>query len=233
MKYFTKDWYDEMQVSGFLVLPDSEEEWEEEMEHYRKEGKDLRELNLRNLNDMRESLLHYLPEPFHPYIQDGTLVTEYPMPELRMLVNRWGRDYKERMEELDQRYMQHFESIKGKLPPNAVELVENGLHDAVVRSVERPSEDRLVLTLDCSGGFSYFTDVRFTFEGVTYSDIPTDFKGAWWLYDEIYGTEDGFELHTLFDSPMVETVIRARDVKIEPLKLPLFRRLKKWYSGAN
>ena len=146
-----------------------------------------------------------------------------------MLVNQWERDYERRMEELSDRYMQHFESIKVELPPAAVELVENGLHDAVVLSVERPSEDQLVLTLDCSGGFHYFTDVRFTFEEVTYSNVPTDFKGAWWLYDEIYKTQDGFELHNMFDSPMSETVIRARDVKIEPLKLPLMRRLQKWY----
>lgn len=231
MNYFTKDWYDEMQVSGFLALHESEEDWEEELEYHRKEGNDLRQLNLRNLADMRESLLRYLPETLHPYIHDGTLVTEYPTPKLRMLVNRWERDYERRMEELSDRYMQHFESIQAELPPAAVELVENGLHDAVVLSVERPSEDRLILTLDCTGGFHYFTDVRFTFEGVTYSNVPADFKGAWWLYDEIYKTDDGFELHTLFDTPMTETVICARDVKIEPLKLPLMRRLKKWYRG--
>lgn len=229
MKYFTKAWYEEMQVAGFLVLPETEEDWQEELDYYREEGKDLRELNLRNLADMRESLMRYLPETFHPYIYDGTLVTEYPTPELRMLVNRWERDYERRMEELSDQYQQDFESIKVELPPNAVELVDNGLHDAVVRSVERPSEDRLVLTLDCSGGFHYFTDVRFTFEGVTYSDIPADFNGAWWLCDEIYKTEDGFDLHTLFDSPMTETVIRARDVKIEPRKMPLMRRLQTWY----
>ncbi|OED31780.1 hypothetical protein BHE17_04725 [Planococcus maritimus] len=231
MKCFTKYWYEEMQVAGFLVLPETEEDWEEELDYYREEGKDLREINLRNLDDMRESLMRYLPEAFHPYIHDGTLVTEFPTPELRMLVNRWERDYERRMEKLDEEYQQHFESIKGELPPNAVEMVENGLHDAVVRSVERPSEDRLVLTLDCSGGFHYFTDVRFTFEGVTYSDVPGDFKGAWWLYDEIYKTQDGFELHTLFDSPMTETVIRARDVKIEMLKFPLISKLKKWYKN--
>lgn len=230
MKYFTKDWYEEMQVAGFLILPETEEDWEEEIDYYRKEGKDLRELNLRNLDDMRESLMRYLPETFHPYIHDGTLVTEFPTPDLRMLVNRWERDYERRMEKLDEEYQQHFESIKAKLPLNAVELVENGLHDAVVRSVERPSEDQLILTLDCSGGFHYFTDVRLTFEGVTYSDVPADFNGAWWLYDEIYKTDHGFELHTLFDSPMTETIIRARDLKIEPLKLPLMRRLRKWYG---
>ena len=230
MKYFTKDWYDEMQVAGFLVLPETEEDWEEELDYYREEGKDFWELNLRNLDDMRESLMRYLPETFHPYIHDGTLVTEFPTSKLRMLVNRWERDYERRMEKLDEEYQQHFESIKAELPSNAVELVENGLHDAVVLSVERPSDDQLVLTLDCSGGFHYFTDVRFIFEGVTFSDVPADFKGAWWLYDEIYKTEDGFELHTLFDCPMTETVIRVRDVKIEPLKLPLMRRLKKWYG---
>ncbi|WP_404467263.1 DUF4085 family protein [Planococcus rifietoensis] len=59
----------------------------------------------------------------------------------------------------------------------------------------------------------------------------SDFKATWWLYDEIYKPEEGFELHTVFDSPMIKTVIRARDVKIEPLKLSLLRRLKMWYEN--
>ena len=61
MRYFTKDWYEEMQVAGFLVLPETKEDWEEELDYYREEGKDLRELNLRNLDDMQGSLMRYLP----------------------------------------------------------------------------------------------------------------------------------------------------------------------------
>lgn len=109
MKYFTKDWYIEMQVSCFLVLAETGEDWDEELEYHRKEGKDLRKLNLRNLDDMWKSLLRYLLKSFHPFIHNDTLVTEYPTPKLRVLVNQWEREYERRKEELSERYKLHFE----------------------------------------------------------------------------------------------------------------------------
>lgn len=42
-------------------------------------------------------------------------------------------------------------------------------------------------------------------------------EGSWWLYDEIYKTKTGFELRVLFDCPLCELMIQARELKIETL----------------
>jgi hypothetical protein len=41
MKYFTKEWYQEMQVSGFLVFQETREDWDEILTYYQDEGIDF------------------------------------------------------------------------------------------------------------------------------------------------------------------------------------------------
>lgn len=218
MKYFTKEWYDEMQISGFLVFPETEEEWNENKEWLLKDGQDPDEINRRDLTDKKENLLKFLPLSFHPYIHDGTLNSVFPSPELRAMTEEWERDYEARMDALLDDYSRHYESIKESLPAGAIQLTEKSLHDCVIKSTERPSDDVLVLILDCSGGFHYFKDIKVTFTGVREAAIPEDMVDAWWLYNEIYLNGDLFELHVLFDMPMMEVKIVSRDVQIEELE---------------
>lgn len=217
MKYFTKQWYDEMQVSGYLAYHETLEEWQEELAYYIEEGIDYEEANRNNLEDMREDLLKFLPEPFHPYIYDGTIGHGFPPQELRELAKKWELEHEARLEALSDDYSRHYESIKGELPSGAVQLMEQSLHDAEVLSVEK-SEGKLAIKLDMSGGFHYFTDILVTFTGVTEAELPEDFAGASWLYNEIYLADGGFDLRVLFDGPMVEVKIKAQDVNIEVLE---------------
>lgn len=218
MKYFTKEWYDEMQISGFLVFPETIEEWEANQEWLRKEGEDPDDINRRDLAEKKEDLLRFLPDSFHPYIYDGTINSAFPTPELRAMTEKWEADYEARMDTLLDDYSRHYESIKPYLPAGAIQLTEKSLHDCIVKSMSRPSFDVLVLTLDCSGGFHYFKDIKVTFTGVKEARIPEDMTNAWWLYNEIYLKDDLFELHVLFDQPMTEVMIVSRDVQIEELE---------------
>lgn len=218
MKYFTKEWYDEMQVSGFLSFPETEEQWEEDQAGYREQGIDPAEVQHRELEDKKEDLLKFLPETFHPYIYDGTINSKYPTPELRAMVDQWEADYEARFDALLDDYSRHYESIKEALPPGAIQLTEKSLHDCVVKNVGRPSEDEVVLLIDCSGGFHYFKDVEVKFTGASQVVIPDDIMGARWLYNEIYLNEDRVELHVLFDMPMTEVTIISRDIQIEELE---------------
>ena len=217
MRYFTKEWYDEMQVSGYLAFHETLEEWEEELAYYKEEGIDYEENNRCNLEGMRTDLLKFLPECFHPYIHDGTISIGFPPQDLRDMAKQWEQEHEARLEAISDDYSRHYVSIKERLPAGAVQLMEQSLHDATVISVEK-TEETLIIKLDCSGGFHYFTDIQLTFTGVAEADIPEDFAGAWWLYNEIYLADNRFELHVLFDSPMIEAKIIAQDVKIEILE---------------
>jgi len=217
LKYFTRDWYKEMQVSGFLIFSETIEEWEEILRESEKAGMDYKQSLREDVEEKKEELLKFLPKSLHPYIYNNTINSEYPSEKLKQLVLEWTVDYEKRMHDLEQAYIENYNSIKERLAQNVVQLHEYSLHDSVVKSVERRSEDTLIITLDCSGTFSEFDKLQVTFTGVTKCSIPENFEGAWWLCHEIDLAEDGFELGVLFDCPFIEVTICAADVLLEKM----------------
>jgi len=166
MKYFTKEWYREMQVLNFLVFPKTKEEWDKIIEYSKAEGRDYKGICKQELAAHKSELLKILPESFHPYIYNETLNSEYPSPELRKMADKWREEYLKRIDTVAKEYNQYYNSIKKKLPENAVRLHEHSLHDARVLSFASPSRDTFIIILDCRGGFHYFTDIKLTFVGV-------------------------------------------------------------------
>ncbi|WP_141499622.1 DUF4085 family protein [Paenibacillus luteus] len=217
MNYFTIERYKEMQVRGYLVFPETEKDWLENLAWYEAEGIDIASINKEELEQRKHDLLTFLPEFFHPYIHDGTLKSSYPSEELRAIAQQWNEDYNTRTKEVGLEYRSAYSQTKALLPESAVQLHEKTLHDANVKSFERPSPDTLILILDCSGCYHYFTDVRITFSGVKLHQISDQLVGAYWLYDEIYAAENGFELHVLLDSTLSELTLTAEAVTIEVL----------------
>ena len=214
MKIYTKEWYEEMQIAGFLVFHETEKDWEDDVAWYRSEGLNYEQLRRDELEYRKKDLLRFLPEYFHSYIHNGTLNVTYPSEELRNMAKQWQSAYKKRMKTLGDEYRGYYKSIRDSLPDNVIQLCEKSLHDARVISVERPSEDIYIISLDCRGGFYYFTDIQLTFTGV--KNVNPDLRvGSDWLYDEVYLTDFGFELHVLFAGPLTEYTIAAEDVRIE------------------
>lgn len=205
LKYFTGDWYKEIQIIEFVSFIESIKEWSE---------MDIQSL-IEEIKERKTDLLKFLPESIHPSIHITTINSEYPSSELKKLMKEWIEDCKKRRAHLDRFYLEQFHSIKKKLPTNVIQLHDYSLHDSVVKSVERRSKDTLIITLDCSGTFSEFDKLQVTFIGVTKCSISEDFEGAWWLCHEIDLTNEGFELGVLFDCPFEEVTICAKDVLLE------------------
>ncbi|PEI71456.1 hypothetical protein COE98_14175 [Bacillus wiedmannii] len=205
MKNFTGDWYKEMQIIEFVSFIESIKEWSE---------MDIQSL-IEEIKERKTDLLKFLPESIHPFIHNTIINSEYPSSELKKLMKEWIEDCEKRRAHLDRFYLEQFHSIKKKLPTNVIQLHDYSLHDSVVKSVDRRSEDKLIITLDCSGTFSEFDKLEVTFTGVTKCSIPEDFEGAWWLCHEIDLTNEGFELGVLFDCPFEEVTICAKDVLLE------------------
>ncbi|QKE07782.1 DUF4085 family protein [Bacillus cereus] len=215
MKYFNKDWYKEMQVSGFLNFSETVEEWEEMLRESEKIGMDYKQSLREDAEEKKEDLLKFLPKSLHPYIHDNTINSEYPSEKLKKLMLEWTEAYEKRMDDLEQAYKDNYNSIKERLAQNVVQLHEYSLHDSQVTSVERRSKDTIIITLDCSGTFNEFDKLKVTFTRVSKCSIPENFEGAWWLCHEIDLAEDGFELGVLFDCPFEEVMICAKNVLLE------------------
>jgi hypothetical protein len=218
MKYFTKARYEELQISGFLCFPETENEWEENIAIYEEEGLNFAESCREALEYRKQDLLRFLPESFHSYIYDGTLNSQFPSADLRAMAKQWRSEYEERVKRIGSEYRSHYQSIKHKLPPQIVKLCEKSLHDAKVLSFEKFNDDIFILLLDCSGGYHYLTNVKITFRGVKELSYQENLIGSYWLYDEVYAVEAGFELHVLLESPLSELTLTAEDVSIEILK---------------
>ena len=196
-----------MQVSGFKFPRNSRRMGRDVARE--KVGMDYKQ-SLRRRGRKERRFIKVPPKSLHPYIHDNTINSEYPTEKLKRLMLEWTKDYEKRMNDLEQAYIDNYNSIKEKLAQNVVQLHEYSLHDSVVKSVEKKSEATLIITLDCSGTFSEFDKLQATFIGVTKCSIPENFEGAWWLCHEIDFAEDGFELGVLFDCPFEEVMICAK-----------------------
>ncbi len=139
MKYFNKEWYKEMQVFGFLIFPETLEEWEDILRESKKIGMDYKQSLREDLEEKKKDLLKFLPKSLHPYIHDNTINSEYPSEKLKKLMLEWTIDYEKRMNNLEQAYIDNYNTIKDKLAQNVVQLHGYSLHDSVVKSVERKS----------------------------------------------------------------------------------------------
>lgn len=215
MKFFTIPWYELMQVRGFMVFPETEQDWLEDVAWHVAEGISYEERARNALDYHKADLLKYLPEYFHASIHDGTLKSTYPAPEFRERAEQWCREADDRIQARFIEYRQNYEAAKSKLPAQAVQLAERSLHDARVISCIGPEEGMVELVLDCSGAMYYQSDVLLRFTGVSRLSVPERIEGKYWLYDEICSVEQGFELGVLMDSPACEFSITAKDVSIE------------------
>lgn len=216
MKYYSKDWYHKMQVYGFLLsFPETKVEWDKSIKRFKANGSDYIQSRKEELEIIKKDLLKFLPESLHSYINDGTLISMFPSEKLRKMINRWKDEYIKNMEDLDKEYLINYNSSKDLLPLNIVKLNEISLHDSNVKSFEKPTKETFVINLDCEGGFNDFSEITLTFNGVKEISMPENIKGGFWLYDEVYPSNPGFEFHVLFDIPFIEFKIVAEDIVVE------------------
>jgi len=98
-------------------------------------------------------------------------------------------------------------SFKNKEPEFAEEF---NFHDCRIVSCRRKGKD-IVLTLDNSGGFTYINQV--IFKNCTIRKQDNLLHGAWWLNDEIYKTNNGYEIHVLLiKNKLIDLIVTVSDV---------------------
>lgn len=108
MKYFTKDRYGKLQIKGFLYrLPETEEDWKYDLDYFFKEGLEYKSMCKNRLESYRDELLVYLPEPFHPYINNETINYGYHA-DLRNMILEWVKEWKDGQEKIKKDYNKHY-----------------------------------------------------------------------------------------------------------------------------
>lgn len=72
--------------------------------------------------------------------------------------------------------------------------------------------DVRVLTLDNYGGLTAIAQIIFKNCSILKQDAPL--HGAWWLYDQIYKTNDGYKIHVLLQkNKLINFIVSVTDVE--------------------
>ncbi len=86
-------------------------------------------------------------------------------------------------------------------------------HDSQVLSMRRAKQD-YVLTFRPEAASTDVKEIVFCKASIIKSGKPL--HNAWWLYEEIYKTETGYEIHILFDkTELCEWIIHCEDVIVQ------------------
>lgn len=236
MRYLTKQWYQTMQDTGLGVCLEVDERAAEFSEDI---YQTLRTQKLAQWLRDREEVCQVLGESFDPMEEERsfdefcareleTYRTRTPEPiltkvaDLRVLavgyctreVFRDLEHYAQQCREQTEQTMDRaWEEIKAQGLDEAF-TGEHSLHDSVIRTMEREGEDLVIKFERDEVEWPEIKAVRF--RGAVILTQEQDVENAWWLYDEVWRTGEGYEVHALLwrDDGVFELTVQCRDTEI-------------------
>jgi hypothetical protein len=107
----------------------------------------------------------------------------------------------------------YWKDYKKSFPNGEPAFAENfKLHDSTVISCRKKGKDT-VLIIE-TGGFTSFSQI--TLKNCTILKQDMQLHGAWWLYDEIYRTNDGYEIHVLLHkNKLIDFIFTVTDMEFK------------------
>ncbi|HEY4622699.1 MAG TPA: DUF4085 family protein [Solibacillus sp.] len=146
MWHLTYTDYLRQQQANALTLP---EDWDALYTYYRNDGVNPDRIHSEELAMVKDELLQVLPKRFIPYVEDGTINRPSLPEEVRQDFIQWQAQENAKFEELLGLTMIDFEEIKPKLEAKFAEVIEGGLHDAVITQIV---DDHIFINTE--GGFT-------------------------------------------------------------------------------
>lgn len=89
-----------------------------------------------------------------------------------------------------------------------------GFHDCKVLSVIKQND----ITIDFDSSHGFTTNNRVIFHDAVVIQEDREVDGAWWIYEEVYKNEHGYEVHMLFadhQDSKIELTIVSKDITID------------------
>lgn len=235
MKFLTKEWYYTMNDSGLGVCLEADAraaEFSEEM------YQTLRAEKLDKWLRDRAEVCEVLEEPFDP-AGETQRFGEFCRSELELLRTRaperilakvadlrvlalgycteevW-QDLEDFRRDCQERTEQTLDEAWKQFRAQGIEWTgEHSLHDSVVLSLNREGEDLLIeFERDEEADWPEIGAIRFREARILKQEKPLE--NTWWLYDEVWRTDGGIEVHALLwrDNDVFELTIGCRDTEI-------------------
>ncbi|MFE6078240.1 DUF4085 family protein [Paenibacillus sp. NPDC057886] len=100
--------------------------------------------------------------------------------------------------------------LKQNIPDDILRRVQ--FHDCTV--TELLTGDEVVIRFDTRGGFTNINKVTLVAPEIIKQE--GEIAGSYWLYQELYRIDNGYELHVLFGGePTPELIVRCTDILAE------------------
>lgn len=228
MKYFTKEWY-ALCLKTFLaeLLEDDDRAAKKDEEFYNELLKqrlgeslaiqdeiakmsdedieiDIGEYEkdyLRALDERVRDLYSVLPEDISEEIADmRVFALNKATPEIHKRLRIYCNGAQKKVDDTLKAYEDYYNSVD--IP---AEIDDNlGFHDATIVSAATENGD-MKLDFDISQSFATRSSV--TLKGARIIEKEAEFEGCTWLYDELYLSDGGYELHIIASAPDLESLV--------------------------
>jgi len=128
--------------------------------------------------------------------------------EVKKAITAFCRDNEKTVNKTMSDYWKYYKKAFGKNEPHFADGFD--LHDCYVTSCHKSGKN---IVMHLEGGMTNTTRVVFRDTEVLCREEPL--RGAWWLYDELYKTENGYEMHVLlYKKELVYFTLTCTDVEI-------------------
>lgn len=208
----TNEVKDKFAKCNLLPIHESDEDWEYALQAAKEEGEDLITSLKEDLAQVKEDLLHVLPNRFIPYVEIETLNQPTLPKEVREDYLQWvNTANKEFAQILDAAFERTKEAV-AFLSTDVQDVFAESLHDSMIERIERDG-DTLHLYINSDGGFSTKAHVHFTFHHVGAEETEQPLQvGQWLIYYELQKRDEGYAFRVLFDCPDAEWTIYMKEI---------------------
>ena len=243
MRLLTKEWYQTMTDSGLgvqLVTDDRAAVFSEAL------YQQLREEKLHQWLDDQRELRAYLEEPYDEAAERQSFAefhsreleefqTRTPaqilakVADIRVLalglcteeVYRDFEDYRALCRKWTEKTMEEAWNMCVSQGLDQIWTGEHTLHDSLILTMKREGEDLVIeFEYDADATWPEIKAARFRDAQILKQEQPVE--NAWWLYDEIWKSERGYEIHALLwrEDDLCELTIECREPELIWTMLP-------------
>lgn len=197
--------------TSLLPIQESDDDWDIVIREAEEEGRNLDEELSAELQEIREELLTFLPQRFHPYIYNRTINTPLLAKDVRNDYIEWMHGQQRIFEMILEQAGQGREEVMPILTKNAQEIFQDSLHDGVIANIERSGND-VAIMLNMESGFTPKAMIVLRFINV-WNEEGSPEIGSWYIYDELRKVNGRVALRVIFDCPEIQWTIECETIE--------------------
>ncbi|WP_413362636.1 DUF4085 family protein [Lysinibacillus sp. 3P01SB] len=197
--------------TSLLPIQESDDNWDIVIREAEEEGRNLDEELSAELQEIREELLTFLPQRFHPYIHNRTINTPLLAKDVRNDYIEWMHGQQRIFEMILEQAGQGREEVMPILTKNAQEIFQDSLHDGVIANIERSGND-VAIMLNMESGFTPKAMIVLRFINV-WNEEGSPEIGSWYIYDELRKVNGRVALRVIFDCPEMQWTIECETIE--------------------